>query len=57
MGSLFMKALVKKAKGIGQIELLDYPIPQVNAENVLLRIEVAGICGSDLHIYNDRHPY
>ncbi len=52
-----MKALVKKAKGIGQIELLDYPVPQVKEECVLLRIEVAGICGSDLKIYNDDHPY
>lgn len=52
-----MKALVKKAKGKGQIELLDYPIPQVKEGYVLLRIEVAGICGSDLKIYNDEHPY
>jgi len=43
-----MKALVKKGKGKGQIELLDYPIPQVKEGDVLLRIEAAGICGSDL---------
>ena len=52
-----MKALVKKAKGKGQIELLDYPVPQVKEGYVLLRIESAGICGSDLKIYNDDHPY
>ncbi len=52
-----MKALVKKAKGKGQIELLDYPVPQVKEGYVLLRIEAAGICGSDLKIYNDDHPY
>ncbi len=52
-----MKALVKKAKGKGQIELLDYPIPPVKEGYVLLRIAVAGICGSDLKIYNDDHPY
>ena len=52
-----MKALVKKAKGKGLIELLDYPIPPVLEEYVLLRIVAAGICGSDLKIYNDDHPY
>src|SRR4030042_2790603 len=57
MGILSMKALVKKAKGIGQIELLNYSVPQVKEGYVLLRIEAAGICGSDLKIYNDDHPY
>jgi L-iditol 2-dehydrogenase len=52
-----MKALVKKAKGKGQIELLDYPVPQVKEGYVLIRIKAAGICGSDLKIYNDDHPY
>ena len=52
-----MKALVKKAKGKGLIELLDYPIPPVLEGYVLLRIAAAGICGSDLKIYNDDHPY
>lgn len=52
-----MKALVKKTKGIGQIELLEYPVPRVKEGYVLLRIAAAGICGSDLKIYNDDHPY
>jgi L-iditol 2-dehydrogenase len=52
-----MKALVKKARGKGQIELLDYPVPPVKEGYVLLRIAAAGICGSDLKIYNDDHPY
>jgi L-iditol 2-dehydrogenase len=52
-----MKALVKKAKGKGEIELLDYPVPPVKEGYVLLRIAAAGICGSDLKIYNDDHPY
>jgi L-iditol 2-dehydrogenase len=52
-----MNALVKKTKGKGQIELLEYPAPQVKEGYVLLRIEAAGICGSDLKIYNDDHPY
>ena len=51
-----MKALVKKTKGKGQIEILDYPVPQVREGYVLLRIEATGICGSDLKIYDDEHP-
>src|SRR3990170_2266214 len=54
---MMMKALVKKARGKGQIELLDYLIPEVREGYVLLRIVAAGICGSDLKIYNDDHPY
>ena len=52
-----MKALVKKAKGKGQIELMDYPVPQVKEGYVLIKIKAAGICGSDLKIYDDDHPY
>jgi len=44
-------------KGKGQIELLDYPLPQVKEGYVFLRIEMADICGSDLKIYDDDHPY
>jgi L-iditol 2-dehydrogenase len=52
-----MQALVKKAKGKGQIELMDYPAPKVREGYVLLQIVAAGICGSDLKIYDDEHPY
>ena len=52
-----MKALVKKAKGKGQIEMMDYPVPQVKEGYVLIKIKAAGICGSDLKIYDDDHPY
>lgn len=52
-----MKALVKKTKGKGQMELMDSPVPKVGEGYVLLQIMAAGICGSDLKIYNDDHPY
>jgi L-iditol 2-dehydrogenase len=52
-----MKALVKKAKGKGQIELLDYPLPKVKEGYILLKVSAAGICGSDIKIYDDEHPY
>ncbi len=52
-----MKALVKKGKGKGLIELLEYPVPPVKQGYVRIKIKAAGICGSDLKIYNDDHPY
>ncbi len=52
-----MRALVKKAKGKGLIELAQVPIPKVELDTVLVRVKAAGICGSDLKILYDEHPY
>ena len=52
-----MRALVKTTKGQGHLELQDVPLPQVEAGEVLLRIKACGICGSDLKIQDDQHPY
>ena len=38
--------------GIQTIRCEDKPVPQCGAGQVLIRIAYAGICGSDLHIYN-----
>lgn len=38
--------------GIQNIRCEDRPVPQCGAGQVLIRIAYAGICGSDLHIYN-----
>lgn len=45
-----MKALVKSAPGRG-LELRDVPMPTVGINDVLIRVERTGICGTDLHIY------
>jgi len=38
--------------GIRQMELMDIPEPGIRKDNdVLLKIEMAGICGSDVHYY------
>ena len=38
--------------GIGRIELMDVPDARiVNADDVLLKIEYVGVCGSDIHYY------
>lgn len=33
------------------------PIPRPGHEEVLIRVEVTGICGSDLSTFNGEHPY
>jgi threonine 3-dehydrogenase len=46
-----MKALVKKERTPG-LWLEDVPVPEVGINDVLIRVDRAGICGTDLHIYN-----
>ena len=46
-----MKALVK-AKAEPGLWLMDQPIPEIGADEVLIRVSRTGICGTDLHIYN-----
>jgi threonine 3-dehydrogenase len=44
-----MKAIVKAAEGPG-VELQRVPVPEPGAEEVLIRVKAAAICGTDLHI-------
>lgn len=45
-----MKALVKEPQGQG-LTLADVPIPEIGINDVLIRVDRAAICGTDLHIY------
>ncbi|MBT7026961.1 MAG: L-threonine 3-dehydrogenase [Verrucomicrobia bacterium] len=45
-----MKALVKKQSGEG-LWIEDVPQPGLAANDVLIKVNRAGICGTDLHIY------
>ncbi|MBN1674791.1 MAG: zinc-binding dehydrogenase [Kiritimatiellae bacterium] len=45
-----MKAVVKQSLGEGHIALCDVPEPAPARGEVKIRVEAAGICGSDLHI-------
>lgn len=47
-----MKALVKYQDGPGNMDIRDIPEPQPAEGQVKIEIKEAGICGSDLHIYN-----
>ena len=51
-----MKALVKTARGPGNIEVLEKSIPSIPKDDwVLIRVEAAGVCGTDLHIWHDQY--
>lgn len=48
-----MKAQVVKAPF--QMEYMDVPIPEINDQEVLVKIKVCGICGSDWSIYTGKY--
>ena len=52
-----MRAVVKTRRGEGHVELLDVDEPAAKAGWVVLEVIGAGICGTDLHILHDEHPY
>lgn len=39
-----------------QVELVDAPIPEPGPGQAVVRIKYAGICGSDLHVFDGKHP-
>lgn len=41
----------------GELALIDRPRPTPKAGEVLVRIRKAGVCGTDLHIFQGSHPY
>jgi L-iditol 2-dehydrogenase len=50
-------AVVKTERGPGHVALLDVPEPEVRPGWVVLEVSGAGICGTDIHIVEDEHPY
>lgn len=45
------KMKVAVMQGIGKMELITRDIPQVKSNEVLVKVEHVGVCGSDLHYY------
>lgn len=41
----------------GEITFREIPVPEVQADQVLVKIRRIGICGSDIHVYHGEHPY
>jgi L-iditol 2-dehydrogenase len=48
-----VKAVVKTAPGVGNVEVRDIPEPVVGTGQVKIAVRAAGICGTDLHILHD----
>lgn len=49
-----MQALRKLSHGHDRVELVDVPEPQAGEGQVVVKIERAGICGTDIHILHDQ---
>lgn len=49
-----MKAVVKFAAGVGNVEVRDVEEPQCGAGQVKIEVGFCGICGTDIHVYHDR---
>jgi threonine 3-dehydrogenase len=45
-----MRALVKESRGPG-LQLREVPVPPVGPHDVLIKVHHAGVCGTDLHIW------
>ena len=43
--------------GENQFSLCEIPIPQVKEDGILIQVNAAGICGSDLHIRTEKPPF
>lgn len=41
----------------GRIEFRDVPVPKPGPDEVLIRVKMIGICGSDVHVRHGRHPF
>jgi threonine dehydrogenase-like Zn-dependent dehydrogenase len=45
------KVLASVKVGPGKLEIRDFPMPQIDDESALLKMEVAGICGTDVKMF------
>lgn len=41
----------------GEISFREIEVPEVQADQVLVKIKRIGVCGSDIHVYHGTHPY
>jgi threonine 3-dehydrogenase len=43
---------VRKERAAPGLDLVEVPVPTIRPDEVLVRVEAASVCGTDLHIYN-----
>lgn len=41
----------------GELLFREIPVPQPGPNEVLIKIQRIGICGSDIHVYHGKHPF
>lgn len=47
-----MKAIVKTKPQPGGVEYLDWEVPNTGPQEVLIEVKAAGLCGTDVHVYD-----
>ena len=53
-----MKALRKLDFGKGLMDVTEVEKPQIiNCDDVLIKVKAAGVCGTDIHIFNNEFTY
>ncbi len=40
-----------------EITFREIPVPEITADQVLVKIMKIGVCGSDIHVYHGKHPF
>ena len=41
----------------GEITFNEVSVPEITANQVLVKIMKIGVCGSDIHVYHGKHPF
>lgn len=41
----------------GEIDFNEVALPDMNEEQVMVKIKRIGVCGSDIHVFHGKHPY
>ncbi len=53
-----MQAVVKYGRQDGQVEVRDMPEPPaIRADQVLLQVKAASVCGSDIHLWHEKQSW
>lgn len=55
-GEIPAKSRVAVLTGLEKVEIKEYPIPEISDDEILVKVEGCGICGTDAHEYK-RDPF
>lgn len=47
---------VVRVAGPGKVEIVERPLPELDSRDLLAKVEMAGICGTDIHLVFDAEP-